>query len=383
MTGAQQTLWITGAGRSGTHLIGMLLDGHPQVNVFPREFRLAHQWLDLCGLGTAGDGLALPAGRVDALLQRHYQIRAGSWPAGEAVTFGQTLEEVQRRHYSDSLHRMFAFHSPGSQLDFFFSQLREGARVIITLRHPIQNYLALLAHVLQKGEGYRPAEKLQPEIGLTSMLHLNLFRVFSAFQAACRWASDERVLVTRLEDFTAQIEERQRVWEFLGLAADPILERTTRGGEPSDARSGQWQSSEIVPVSQDAYQEPLTETERRAFESTASWWSPFYPDALIGLIVRPDAEAAEVFYQREANCLLQDRHAQKHREERVAAVFGQPPQWLSGLLRHPRRAIKTFFRERLAYPDALMWPRRGQLKRLQHNLEEVPALVGAVDGGSD
>lgn len=380
MTSPNPALWITGAGRSGTHLMGMLLDGHPQTNVFPREFRLPEQWLALSSLGPVDANLRLPAGLVDAALRHFYRLGEGDWQAAQWVSLKETLAEVHRRGFSTIAGRMFAFHSPGSQVGFFLEQLGEQARVVISLRHPVQNYLALLAHVLQKGEGYQPQEKLHRNVNLTSMLHLNLFRVFAAFQAASRWQNDARVLVTRLEDFTTRPEERQRVWSFLGIAPDSSLEQTTRGGLASDARSGQWESSQIQPVKTDAYRDPLTETEVRALAAGAAWWSPYYPDALQGIHTRPDSEAVDVFYQREANYLLNDRHALERREARLAEVFGEPRRWLAGFVRRPGRALRTLYRERLAYPQALLKPRRQRLAKLQAGLDHVAVLVGAADG---
>lgn len=66
-----QITWITGAPRCGTHLVGMLADGHPQIYSFPVELGLVKEWNKLLSLASP-DGQHLTGYILDKFMLSKY-----------------------------------------------------------------------------------------------------------------------------------------------------------------------------------------------------------------------------------------------------------------------------------------------------------------------
>jgi len=383
-------IWITGAGRSGTHMAGMLADGHPEVNAFPVEFPMVRDWLRLL-VGASMDNQALPGRFVDERVASHYLVRpeigrAVSYPIWQFIEQGdpnpvrltEYLDTVNRRLFGHG-DRAFLFHSPGCQIDMLAGTgagpLGDRVRVLLLLRHPVQNYLAWVEHLLQKGRGYRPPDKVRSHPGLPTILHLALSRVLRAFQAAGRWKNDSRVVVTRLEDFTVSPEERQRVWRRLGLSVHPCLESLSRHGKAAEAHSGKWRKTTIQPVAMDLYDPVLTAEEARVFETCAEWFRPFYPDPLASIHVPPRPIPEDLLRERERKCLTRNLEADRKRRERLTSLLREPPRDLKEAVQWPARALYTLLADGLFYPRIHLARHRRSVRNAVDGLEMVPSLL--------
>ena len=122
----EKVIWITGAGRSGTHLVGMLADGHPEVNAFPLELRIVEDWPQLVAFAATG-GQRLPGVVLDRYMLSRYasadkkddrlkRVSLEDRTDRRGRTFGlrDYLLDFNQRSYG-SPGRHFLFHSPGCQ----------------------------------------------------------------------------------------------------------------------------------------------------------------------------------------------------------------------------------------------------------------------------
>ncbi len=384
-------IWITGAGRCGTHMAGMLADGHPEVNAFPVEFPVVRDWLRLLA-GASTDHPALPGRFVDAHMASHYLVRP---EIGRTVSYSirrfieqgdpnpvrltEYLDTVNRRLFGHG-DRAFLFHSPGCQIDMMAGTgagpLGDRVRVLLLLRHPVQNYLAWVEHLLQKGRGYRPADKVRSHPALPTVLHLALSRVLRAFQAADRWKNDPRVVVTRLEDFTDSREERQRVWERLGLSVHPCLESLSRDGKAAEAHSGKWRKTTIQPVAMDLYDPVLTSEEAQVFETCAEWFRPFYADPIASIHVPSRPTPEDLLRERERECLTRNLEAEEKRRERLTSLLREPPRDLKEAVQWPVRALYTLLADGVFYPRIHLARHRRSVRNAVDDLEIVSTLLG-------
>jgi hypothetical protein len=389
-----KVIWITGAGRSGTHLLGMLADGHPEVNVFPLELRIVQDWPELVTIAGTGSQ-RLPGAVLDRYMVSRY-LPAAEWrdrfpgtarngepdPSGGTFGLQDYLLSLNRRLYGEG-ERHFLFHCPGCQVSTFLGPdpSTTGGRVVLMLRHPLQNYLAWTNHYLQKGGGYCRQDQVRADIGLSSVLHLSLFRVLKAFAVAAAFSGSPGVLTCRLEDFSASPVERRRVWDFLGISHHPALEHTTRQGREQDAHSGLWKVSHIKRVTEDLYDPVLTEAEFSAFQRCEPLFSGFYPRALSSAKVVPGEKARDLLYQRERTCLQSNLHALRKRRERVLALLRERPQDLKGFLRWPLRTLYRMVADGPLYPMPYLLRSASGYRRALTGLEGVPDLIGPVAPG--
>jgi hypothetical protein len=294
------------------------------------------------------------------------------------------IESLNKRLFENE-ENSFLFHSPGAQIDTFLAAIKppHSAKVVLMLRHPMQNYMSIVYHYLQKGGGYANPEILQPYLGLPSILHIAFLHLLRAFYVAARFQDDERVLCSKLEDFTSDPEERQRVWDFLEIPHHPTLEMTTRLGEAEAAYSGIWKSSNIKKVTTDLNEQPLTEKEFMLFKQYSNLFAPYYPDALSNLEVVLNNEAEEIFYNREAHCLTTNRHALEQRDKRLAAVWNDKPRGIRAMIKWPRRVLKTFKADKWYYPHVQMKRTAADYANLHDGFDVVPELVGLEKPFSD
>jgi len=382
-----RNIWITGAGRCGTHLLGMLADGHPDVNSFPLELNIVVEWGKLAA-SVSADGLRLPFALVDRHVGSLYPSgttlegspgdmnpRAQGGGPAVRVTLHEYLRSFSRMRFGNERH--FLFHSPGCQLATFLGDVRGAgeARVVLLLRNPVQNYLAWVEHYLQKGGGYRTRGRFGRDTGLESVLQTALFRVLTAFEAARQWKDDARVLVSRLESFTASKEERERVWDFVGIEPSPVLEATSRGGEQAEAHSGKWRDAAIRPVTDDLYDPLLSEAEARVFERCGNLFELFYEGPLRNVRVF-EGDAGVLLGQRERLCLGNNLEALAKRRERLSLLFRTPPGGVPGTIKWPARIFYTMIADGIAYPHAHMLRNRKARSRALHGLAEIPELAG-------
>ncbi len=385
-----RVIWITGAGRCGTHLTGMLADGHPAVTAFPVELPIMEAWSRLCAEASP-DGSRLPEAFVDRYLAARTLSRRGvkerlpcdleAWSrsgSGGLVTPVEYLEGLRRR-LDPGGNRDLVFHCPGCQLGTLLGRSSEAGdrvRVVLMLRHPIQNYLAWVDHSLQKGRGYAPPEGTRHELGLHSVLHTALFRVLRAFRAAQRWREDERVAVIRLEDFTGSVEARRRLWQWLGIPFDPILETTSRGGRASEAHSGKWKRTEVQAVTTDLYVPVLAAEEATALESCEPLFRDLYPDAFEGLQIHPRNASEDLLRERERRCLRENLEALAKRRERMASELRSAPRTWKGRVQWPARALYTALSDGPLYPALHLFRHRRAVRGALRGIEDIPRLLG-------
>ncbi len=394
---APHVIWITGAGRSGTHLTGMLADGHPQVTAFPVELRIAEAWGRLCAEASP-DGIRIPEALADRYLVSRYLLRPEVGPrlpcdpdafsrstTGDLVTLADYLQRLARR-LDPGVGRTFLFHCPGCQLGPLLdrgSQTDARVQVVLMLRHPVQNYLAWVEHSLQKGLGYTPADRVRRDLGLHSILHQAMFRVLRAFAAARVWQEDARVTVTRLEDFTGNEEARRRLWQALSIPFDPVLETTSRGGRVSEAHSGKWRRTEVQPVTFDLYDPVLAAEEARVLESCEPLFRAFYPDALEGVRVSGRGTSEDLLRERERRCYRENLEARAKRRQRMADAWGKVPPGWKGRIQWPARALYTAFADGPLYPELHLLRHRGGVRGALRGLEDLPLLLGIEPSGRD
>jgi hypothetical protein len=378
----------------------MLADGHPQVIAFPVELRIVEAWSRLCAEASP-DGSRIPEALADRYLISRYLLRPEVGPrlpcdpgafsrstTGDLVTLAGYLERLGRR-LSSGEERTFLFHCPGCQLGILSGRGSEAdarIQVVIMLRHPVQNYLAWVAHSLQKGRGYAPADRVRPDLGLHSILHQAMFRVLRAYAAAHTWQEDDRVVVVRLEDFTGSVEARRRLWQALSIPFDPVLETTSRGGRASEAHSGKWRRTRVQPVTFDLYAPMLTAEEARVLESCEPLFRAFYPDALNGVQVAEQGASGDLLRERERQCYRENLEALAKRRERMTDAWRKVPSGWKGLIQWPARALYTTIADGPLYPELHLLRHRGDIRSALRGLETIPRLLGidppAHDPGS-
>lgn len=386
-----KTIWVTGAGRSGTNLVGMMVDGHPDVNVFPYELRIIAHWLEASSWASREGGQVLPGSLLDEMLIKPHLnkarfeklgIRASDFSSTKRLdySFFGYIERLNKVIFPEPA-KTFLYRAPGSQVDFFLKKAqdehREHVHVLLILRHPVQNYLSLLSHDLQKGLGYLNETIVQPRLGLHTIMHANLLRVLNAFQAAKRWASDKRVTITTLEKITADSEERKRIWAELGFALRDTLQELTRVGERSFSSSGKWRTTEIQPVESNVYTLRLSQPERLAFEKTRHLFEPYYDDSLAKVDFVEDERLGELLMQREVDSLKNNQNALDKRNERIRSVSALPRS-LHGWSSWPSRVVSTLRDDVMFYPQARIRRMNAGHKDLSKGLAEIPELFGMV-----
>lgn len=388
---ASNTIWITGAGRSGTNLVGMLMDGHPEADVFPYELRIVTTWLKASIWASQGGGQTLPGALLDhsLLAWRLHKARFAKMGVdssrlalteGQAFDFFGYIDRVRTVTFPEPK-KTFVFRAPGSQLDFYLQKAKQShvrnAQALLMLRHPVQNYLALISHDLQKGLGYQSQLHTRPRLGLHNFLHLSLLRVLRAFEAAKQFTADKRVTISKLETFSAEQEERQRVWRQLNIPLVEGLEELTRVGEPGLSSSGKWRTTQLQPVKADEYEPRLTRSEFEVFKKCEFLFEPYYPKALTDCKVFEGREADKLLYQREVDFLLADRNALDKRKDRIRSMYALPRS-VSDLLAWPLRAGRILRDDVLFYPQARIKRMNDGYRNLLKGLAEIPEIYGIL-----
>jgi hypothetical protein len=370
----------------------MLADGHPHVNSFPMELDIVREWEGLIA-SLSNDRKTLPGRLVDRHILSHYLNRPEISAFFESalkgfedlgtdrpLTLKEYLISLNRRLFRNDNH--FLFHSPGCQLETYFHESNETpdrpAKVLLLLRHPIQNYLAWVEHFLQKGQGYRPRNRNWSAPGLESVLHLALYRVLKAFRTAKLWQRDQRVLVSCLESFTARSEERQRIWKSLEIETHPALETTSRGGETEEAHSGKLHDTGVKPVTTDSYDPLLLKAEISVFERCASLFSPFYGDPMENVRAFSGDKKA-LLKIREKSCLRTNLEALKKRRERLSSILKKKPTNPREILNWSARTAYTLASDGLLYPYVHTFRNRKGVTSASRNLSQIPHLAGIDD----
>jgi hypothetical protein len=249
-------LFATGMQRSGTTLIGRLLDAHPAISVMSQPFPLLfvetrREYLRVNG----AEQLAYPLGpqflepwsqaSFDQFLGRHaldhsqlYAVfRAMEQYSGQCTRFSAqawaaALRECPTTEFAAQLHHLYGALSPRSDATWVGGKetlcetfaphlLGRGARVVVILRDP-RDVIASLNH----GEGRRWTGSPKPTL-------FNLRQWRKSVALACSYADEEGLLVLRYEAVIADPKtELARVAHFLGVEAfePPVYEAVMDGG---------------------------------------------------------------------------------------------------------------------------------------------------------
>ena len=385
MDSIKKVIWVTGAGRSGTNLIGMMADSHPHLNVFPYELRMIAHWLEASEWASQDGGRSLPGALLDELLIYPHLNKQRFKKLG--ITESQFASSRKRTYtFFEYIHRLnsiiylkpentFLFRAPGSQIDVFLNKAREdgveNAHVLLILRQPVQNYLSLLNHDLQKGLGYRNETVTRPSLGLNSILHVSLLRILRAFQAANQFRSDPRVKITNLETFSAEKDERQSVWQELGIPFTETLEELTRVGAFEFSNSGKWKTTEIQTVTTSDYPQRLCRSEYYIFEKYKYLFDPFYSKVLDDVDIVNDDFADKLLIERELESLTTNQYAKDKRKERMDSIYEWPKSF-GQLLGWPARAFRGVWDDVLFYPRARISRMNQTHKGLLDGLIELP-----------
>lgn len=268
------------------------------------------------------------------------------------------------------------FHAPGCQVDTFLNSdpHSDCGKVVIMLRDPVQHYMACVSQCLQFGAGYHLQDRVQPDIGLYSILHISLFGVLNAFSVAMRFCQDDRVLVSKLEDFTASSQERKRVWDFLKISEHPALESTTRAGHSKNAGSGIWNGSQIKQVTTDLYASRLTEDEFHCLKQCEYLFQEFYTGALLSVEVIPNEKGQALLYDREINCLKTNRNAIRRRKQRIQSLFKDKPANITAAIKWPARVLYRTAVDILLYPQFRMMSNKNSRATAFRELLNIPNL---------
>jgi hypothetical protein len=348
--------WLTGAGRCGTHLVANLLDGSEGVFVFPDEFRATEIWGAACAFTGVRNAIKLPVAALE--LGSSYPLRLRQYSAAR-LTLAGYMAGLARQAGADSA-RALVFHWPGCRLAAYLRLNVDDhlpLRVVILLRHPVQNYLAWINHRFQSG---RPLMYSNDRV---SIFHESMGYVVNAFNTADEYKDHPDVLVTRLEEFTTSFDERARVYEFCGVDPAKIEETTTQSGKRVQARSGIHTGSGIQPVTESDYPPLLIPQEYEALELFAARFEHFYPGWSAHL---------EVVSPRSARQALKQRHLQSwHANRMLRWRRRRAPLAILRALPHPRRAVPEI---RQAYRDSY-FSHRSFLGRELAAITEAPVSL--------
>lgn len=262
--------FIVASGRSGSTLLRSLLDGHPQLSVWPFEFHYYTLWQQAMGDRVSAkvgdlrqafeerelrnfDGYSADLGgrRYDFDPERVAVLRGtlDEW-AGATATRREYLQLLMWAYVRafglgrDPERWLVTINQPSDRLAEDFPD----ARVLAAVRHPIHTYVSTKRYYFKAADltrkdrsaVYRPrAANSAYALGLLETAVSPIIHTSDWLQA---WSGRARILQVRLErlqvDTAAAMGE---VAAFLGVANDPILTRATLNGRPhgSNMSSGE------------------------------------------------------------------------------------------------------------------------------------------------
>lgn len=256
-------IYITGAGKCGTHLASYYIHENAEnTRVFLKEFK---NWAE-----------ELPTLKIDE-------------------QFG-------------------VFHCPGTETTRY-RQLSGSGVLVIILRNPVQNYLSwvhsltgeLIKNLTFRCDMKRTVKSADNHLNnaFSTIYHIAMERVVNAFLHV-----READRVWKLEDFSSDSLLRQKLVGDLLPLKGTVSERLKYFG-----KSNYLDTSQISPISETQYGEPLAEFEHRAMSRFDSAFIRFYP--AWKELVRVDARRDEdVIMDRTASLvrIVIERQAQKSRK---------------------------------------------------------------------
>jgi len=271
-------VFLCGFPKSGTTLLTSLLDGHPDLLVFPVEARLfrtlensePENWLDytlewsgvrkLVDLSTYPDDVAAPFRDVDQ--ERFRAVVSARWEASRRTP--RDLLESCVTSYAEieglATDRPWVEKSP--EQEYALPRLAEwwpGLRVIYIVRDPRSAFAAFRAKRRKRGDDL--------------LLERFVARWSRSVRCAERHAADNPTHVVRFEDLTGDPRPTlAAVCEFLGIAwTDTLLEPTIRGRSWAGNSMFGDQHTGISTAPAERWREQLEPTDVRFLEA---WLGP-------------------------------------------------------------------------------------------------------------
>lgn len=278
--------FVIASGRSGSTLLRSLLDGHPDLAVWPFEFSYYSHWEREIGGSTERrpvrellrtfeplefrnfDGYSADLG------DRTYQFEPEKVQAFRDRLGRQGDATANRKEFLELVMAAFAEAFAGGRAPRMWvltinqptDHLVEdfpGAPVLAAIRHPIHTYVSAKRYYFKAADltgvdrcaVYRPgAANSAFRLGL---LETSVAPIIHTYEWMRRWSGRVRMLPVRLERIQTATEATMReVAAFLGIAYDPILARATltgrthgsnmSTGEDSRGRvvAGNWEQSQ-------------------------------------------------------------------------------------------------------------------------------------------
>lgn len=304
-TKKMQLLFISGSGRSGTTLLRDLLDGHPEIAVWPNEWQFLtlykkHVSSNLNQRFSVGDILACLHGDVGkftpvlkgTIVDHRERNTPSKFPALNPY-FAQKLYQQKNNwlnakefyylvansyRWQDS---QYIFcnkcNDPENILDYV-SHFRE-ASFVFMLRDPISTYISKLKY-RSRGKSLTPADFAHNTFTHTFIEIKELFKSLKFLQESADFFKN--ILVMKLEDLRSDSTRcLDIIMDFLNIKYNDSLTSLTAFGSPIsgnfiDPRN---KNNKLVSVDKTVnHDNCLTAKEKEWFLHYKEQFRPFYPD---------------------------------------------------------------------------------------------------------